>query len=382
VDYTALLALVAVAFAGAGAATGLGAGIPARVAHAVRTAICIAGGDVCRSSDAAAEGLAPCIVNERGRGGGLNVSIVSVRFGEHGEWTVSRRSDGTVLVTHDGDRRIGVGGGLGFEFGPVEAGVSASLDGTLATGAAWELPSVASAGEFLAAARDGRRLPAPTWRFGDLGEEVQARAGFDAGGAALTGVEASWRAAAGARVGKGETTLYLHAGVDLTDPLGLLPGESQRGTSAAPGGARTGPLLLSLTRDAGGLRELAFRRVQPGVRRDEVVETVGRLDLRDPENRAVADRLLRVRLPWPPTVIRALRDVLLRTVQAGTVERSVYAVDDRSHEFDFAARLAVELGLESSTVDVTRRLVGASAWTHGSPERRRVDCGSDFADVA
>jgi hypothetical protein len=91
----------------------------------------------------------------------------------------------------------------------------------------------------------------------------------------------------------------------------------------------------------------------------------------------VAERLLRVRLPWPPAVADDLRAVLLRTLEAGTVERSVYAVDDRSHEFAFAARLAVELGLEASSLDVSRRLVDASAWTRGSPERRRVDCVGD-----
>jgi hypothetical protein len=390
VDYAALLALVAVAFAGAGAATGFARGMPGQVTHAVQTAICIVGGDVCRSVDAAAEGLAPCVVDDRTNGGDVTIEVVALRFGEAGEWSVARRSDGTVLVTHNTDRRVGFGAGFGFELGGLEAGIQGSLDGSLATGAAWELPDVGAATRFLAAVRDGEKPSAPTWRFGGLGEEADVRGGFDGHGFELSGVEASWRAAAGARVGKGETTLYLDAGTALRDPFGTLPSDPEHGTSDAPGGARTGPLLFALTRDAHGLRELAFRRVQNGARPGEIVETVGRLDLRDPENRAVADRLLRVRLPWPPSIARDLRAVLLRTVQAGTVERSVYAVDDRSRDFTFAGRLVIELGIDASKIDVARRLVDASAWTHGSPERRRVDClgdksewgGGEFADGA
>jgi hypothetical protein len=380
VDYAALLAVVAVAFAGAGAATGasLVRDVPSRVAHVLRTGICIVGGDVCRSADAAAEGLDPCIVEERARGAGLTVAIVSLRVGERGEWTVARRSDGTVLITHADDRIAGATGGVGFELGSIQVGASASLDATLSSGEAWELPSIDAAARFLADVRDARRATAPTWRFGDLGEEAAGWVGVEGVGVTLTGAEASARAAAGVRAGRGSRTVYIHAGAELTGPLDLLPGghgaDAGRGTSAAPGGGRTGPLLLAVTRDRAGLRELAFRRVQAGARADEVVETVGRLDLRDARNRALAERLLRIRLPWPPAVAADLRAVLLRTVQTGTVERSVYAVDDRSHDFALAARLAVELGVEASSLDVTRRLVESSAWTRGSPERRRVDC--------
>jgi hypothetical protein len=59
---------------------------------------------------------------------------------------------------------------------------------------------------------------------------------------------------------------------------------------------------------------------------------------------------------------------------AGTVERAVYAVHDRSHEAAAAGRIGIEVGVEATAVDVGRRLVAASAWTRGSPERRREDC--------
>ena len=378
VDYAALLAVVVVAFAGAGAAAGSSLSrLPAAVAGVVRTGICIVGGDVCRAADARADGLLPCVVDERARGAGLTVAIVSLRVGEKGEWTVARRSDGTVLITHANDRIAGVGGGVGFELGRLEVGAQGSLDAALASGAAWELPSTAAAARFLADVRARRARPAPTWRFGDLGEEASGWLGLDAFGATLTGAELSAKAAAGVRTGRGTRTVYIDAGTALSGPAELLPDSGPptgRGTSQAPGGGRTGPLLLAVTRDRGGLRELAFRRVAAGEGDAEVVETVGRLDLRDPTSRAVAERLLRVRLPWPPAIADDLRAVLRRTLAAGTIERAVYSVEDRSHEFSFAARLALELGVEASSLDVSRRLVDASAWTHGSPERRRVDC--------
>jgi hypothetical protein len=377
VDYAALLAVVAVAFAGAGAAAGPSLSrLPGTVSHVVRTGICIVGGDVCRPADARAEGLRPCVVDERARGGGLTVAIVSLRVGEKGEWTVARRSDGTVLITHADDRIAGVGGGLGFELAGLDVGASGSLDASVATGAAWELPSTAAAARFLADVRARRAPPAPTWRFGDLGEEVSGSVGIDAAGVTLTGAELSTKAAAGVRTGRGTRTVYIDAGTALSAPVDLLSGGrlAGRGTSEAPGGGRSGPVVLAVTRDRGGLRELSFRSVVTGDGDGEVVETVGRLDLRDPASRAVAERLLQVRLPWPPAIAEDLRAVLRRTLAAGTIERSVYVVEDRSHDVSFAARLAVELGVEASSLDVRRRLLDASAWTRGSPERRRVDC--------
>jgi hypothetical protein len=386
-EYVALLALVAVVLAGAGAATGLD-GVPVRVVHALRTALCIVGGDVCRAADARAAGLAPCVVGERETGGGVTLTIVSLRLGEAGEWAVAERSDGSVLVTRSEDARAGAGGGLGFELGSLEVGLSGSADFVVGGGAVWELPSAAAAGRFLADVRAGRDPGVrPTWRYGRVGDQLSGRIGVDALGFELTGVEATATAAAGARVGRGETTLYVDVGIDLFGPLDVLPGATPalRGTTTGPAGVRAAPVLVALTRDAGGLREIAFRRVE--VHGSRIVETAGRLDLRDPANRAAAEPLLRRRLPWPPSVARDLRAVVRRTAQAGTVERATYVVSDRSRELGAALRLGVELGLESATVDVERRLVAASAWTRGSPERRREDClpegpGTARGDVA
>ena len=132
-----------------------------------------------------------------------------------------------------------------------------------------------------------------------------------------------------------------------------------------------GPVVAEYTRDGGGPRELAFRVTAPGEREHEVVETVARLDLRVAANRAVAERLLRHRAPWPPAVARDLREAIGQAVRAGTVERSVYAVDGRDRgRSSSAARLGAEVGIEAGASKVDRRLVEASAWTAGSPSAR------------
>lgn len=375
IDYAALLTVVALAFAGAGVAGAAGlAGVPGGVVHAVRTGLCIVGGDLCRPVDAAAEGLAPCLTSEEVDGRGLAVTILSLHLGRSGSWTVARRSDGSVLVTRLEDEAVGLAGGLGIELGPVlEVGASATYDLALAHGSAWELASTSDAARLIAAVRRGDDPPMrPTWRFGDVGEEVAADIGAALPGGHLTVIEASGGTAGGVRVGRGETTTYVRVHAEASSPLVALP-SSPGGTSSGPDG-RGAPLLLGLTRDAHGLRELSFRRATPGARPGEVVETVGRLDLRDPGNRAAAEPLLSTRFPWPPHVVAALRNILARTASHGTVERAVYAVDDRSHDVSGALKLGVELGVDYSELDVQRRLVDASAWTAGSPERRRADC--------
>ena len=367
-EYTAIVALVAAALLAVGAVVGL-EGVAQAVVGGVRTGICIVGGDICRASDAEAAGLGPCTVAERTHGGGTKLTIVSFRLGGSAQWTVARRSDGSVVVTRTEGRSAGVAAGIGIEASPfgLKFGAKGTYDLTLGSGRAWELPDIGAARRLLQADDDDR--PPPTWRFGDLGGEARAKAGASVGGAMLTGVEASATAAAGARIGAGRTTLYLRARLDGPELSAWLPGGGKRRA-----GPSTGDLVVELTREAGDLREIAFRTVEPGGRAGEVVETLGRLDLRDPANRAAAAPLLALRLPWPPSVVDDLRAVVRRTVQAGVVERAVYAVDDDSSELEVAASLGLSLGLQADRVSVERRLVAASAWTDGSHERERVDC--------
>ena len=375
-EYVGLLAVVLITLAVGGPAAGLpGTGV--QVARAVRTGVCIVAGDVCRRADAAAAGLAPCTLAERVRGGGGAITVVSVRLGERHEWTVARRSDGSVLVTRvDGDE-AGVSGGVGFTAGPLRLGADGRLGITLAAGTGWEFRDAAAAARFLGdlehgSARDYTRWP-PAWRSGEAGLAAAGEAGLgvrlggeDGVDSGVTGVETSAQSAVGVRLAPGLTTVYLRTEADgprLSDPFGQ-----------AVGSPRVGPVLVEYTRDRDGPRELAFRAVGPGGRSEETVETIARLDLRDAGNRAVAARLLRHRAPWPPAVRDDLLAVIRHTVAVGTVERNVYTVDDDSDELAISGRVGVEIGIELERAAIDRRLVSATAWTAGSHARAREDC--------
>ena len=338
------------------------------MAATVRTGICIVGGDVCRASDAEAAGLEPCTVGERALGRELVVTVASLRLGSGEVWTAATRSDGSVVVTKARRRSGGGAIGIGVEASPLglEFGVKGKLDYALDSGRAWEFPDAASAARFLAD-RDEDRVP-PSVRFGEAGAVLTGTAAVKVGGATLTGLEATAERASGARVGRGRTTLYVRAKLDSRAKL-WIPGDSRSAY-----GPSTGDVMTEITSDAHGVREIAFRTAKRGPRPGQLTEWVGRLDLRDPANRAVVEPLLSRRLPWPPGILSDLRAVVLRTAQVGTVERAVYAVRDESGEFDLATRIGIAFGVEADRVDVDKRLVAASAWTSGSKERVREDC--------
>jgi hypothetical protein len=188
-----------------------------------------------------------------------------------------------------------------------------------------------------------------------------------AGPVKVLGVESTASAAAGVRTGRGLTTYYVRTRLDALDVTLVGAGREFEGPS-------TGDDIVELTRDAAGPREIAFRSVDRG-RPGQVVETVARLDLRDPGNRVAAARLLSLRLPWPGDVRRELRTVMARAVRQGIVERAVYDERDDSAGLELGAKLGIALGVDAGEVDVDRTLVAASAWTEGSRERERADCG-------
>jgi Flp pilus assembly pilin Flp len=363
-EYAGLLALIATALLGAGMLVGLDE-VGSAVAKGIRTGICIVGGDVCRPSDAAAAGLGPCTTGERSGGGGATLSVAWLRIGDKDGWSVATRSDGSVLVTRSHARSGGAGAGIGVEASPfgLSIGVEGKADFELGSGATWEFPDAASAADFIAHGGD----VAPTWRFGQAGDVLTAEAGVKIGGATLTGVGATAQSAGGARVGRGQTTLYVRTRLDSGASVWL-------GTHTTEmAGPSTGDVIVELTLEHGRPREVAFRTAKNAAG-GRVVDTVARLDLRDPANRAAAEHLLTQRLPWPAEVASEVHDVMLYTVQHGTVERAVYDVRDESSDFELAARLGEELGIEVHRVKVQRRLVAASAWTPGSQERVREDC--------
>ena len=365
-EYVGLLALTAAVLLGGGAAVGLG-DVGTAVAATVRTGICIVAGDICRDSDAVAAGLEPCTVGERSDGAGATVSIGWLRLGKSGLWTVASRSDGSVLVTQVSERRGGAGAGIGLEASPLglEFGVAGAIDLTISSGATYEFPSAAAAGRFLAGDREGVE---PVWRFGEAGEMISGELAARLGGATLGGVFTSARAAAGARLGRGMTTLYIRTRLGSGATL-WLPGRAGRVV-----GPSTGDVIVELTLDGTEPRELAFRNIGRGRGAGEVVDTVARLDLRHPANRRAAGTVLAHSLPWPPELAPRLRALALLAVQRGVIERSVYSLRDDSSSFELAARFGAELGVMANEVHVQRRLVAASAWTDGGRERVREDC--------
>jgi hypothetical protein len=319
-------------------------------------------------------GALPCTLSERRSGNSLSVSLLVVRLAGGGQATVARRSDGTFLVVRGDETGLGLVAGVGFAAGPLDVGAEAEASLKVAKATAWLLPDEASTRSLLVGfegAPEEHRHP-PVWRSGEVGLATTGWAGLGAriggsGDATLGGVEIASRTAAGVRIGRGTTTYFFRA--DNSGPeLSAVMGPSM-------GAAPRGPVVAEYTRGSQGPRELAFRITTAGARGNEVVETVARLDLRDPHSRALAERLVRNGSPWSgPTMSSEVREAIHRAVVTGTVERSVYAVDDASADFALAARLGVELGVGTGRASVTRTLVAASAWTPGSGERLREDC--------
>jgi hypothetical protein len=366
-----LLAVVAAVLVAVGPVAG-SSGLGPQVARIVKTGVCVVGGDICRTADAEAAGLAPCTLAERREGNSAAITILSVRLAGGGELGIGRRSDGSILVVRSDDGGLGVTGGLGLTAGPVQLGVQAGAGVTVARATAWALPDEAELRRFLTAVdlhtdEYAHRWP-PLWRSGDVGLATSGWAGLGVGqdgdlfGVALYGgAEVAAETAAGVRIGRGTTTYYIRAastGPQLADSFGRTAGARSRG-----------PVVAEYTRDAHGPRELAFRVTYAGS--GQTVETVARLDLRAPESRALAARLLRRPAPWPS---REVEDAIRRATAVGTVERNVYAVEDDSSELAIAGRLGLEVGAELGHASVSRRLVEASAWTPGSRERAREDC--------
>ena len=371
-EYVAVLALVA-AVLGVAGATGALPAVGERVAATLRLGVCVVAGDVCRSREARAAGLAPCTLRAATRGRGGELTLASVRFGGHGQWSAARRSDGTITVTRAQDGNLGVSAGLGFVFTPAqaEAGAEVSLDARASRGAGWVFRDEAAARRFIAelpeSARDRERPP--DWRTYRAGDEARAAVGAAVGGHTLGGVAAVADLGAGARVDRdGAVTVLLDAGYH--GPRAFLPEAGARDAGA-------GRVFAEYSVDRGGPRELVLRSAT--TRTGRLVEWSARLDLHQPANRAAAAPLLDAKVPWPPDAVRQVEAVLAQARRTGTVERTVSLVEDRSSHFDAGARLGLALGVDVQHIEVDRRLLSATAWTNGSRARERVDCEKALA---
>jgi hypothetical protein len=129
--------------------------------------------------------------------------------------------------------------------------------------------------------------------------------------------------------------------------------------------------LAEITLGPDGPREVAFRRASASELDSKITETVHRLDLRDPGNRAVAAPLLAMKLPWGHR--EAIAAVAERIATHGTIERTVSTVEDDTKGVSGSAKGGWKFGGAYKRIKVKRSLISASARA-GGLERRRYDC--------
>ncbi|HTE59960.1 MAG TPA: hypothetical protein VK631_06375, partial [Solirubrobacteraceae bacterium] len=341
-------------------------GVGDRVIATVRTGICIVGGDLCRTGDAAAAGLPPCVTSARSTRQDTTLDIAVVRLGGHGEWLLALQSDGGAVVTRLEQNEVGGTVGVGLTFSPagIEGAATAAATIGYRSGRAWRFPDAAAARAFLDGAR--RDAAVTAGREPDIRWDAIAAGGSAVAGGAIAdltraGLTTSADGALGLRRDGPRTTLTLDLGAE--DPgLALdLPGYP-----APPAGVRT--VVAEISWEAGAVRDLALRTAT--ARDGRLEELTAQLDLRDRESRAIAERLLRPGARTPDD----LRELARRIATHGIVERTGYRVAERRRGFSVGGRLGVALGLSHERITAERRITDAIAWVRGGPPQRRFDC--------
>ncbi len=373
VEYLGAIALVAAVLTFAAPAVGA-PDIPRAVVHGIRLGICFVAGDYCDSEDARADGLAPCMLSRETRGEESQVSVAFFKFGGQLEWTLALGSDGQVLVTYTSGGSAGLVAGVGataqalrldLDLG-AEASVGLRVQGTTA----WRFSSWDVAKRFL------RELPGSSvrrwqypaeWHSADGGPEAAAQVKAALHGADGASLGTSARAAAGVRFGPGRT-VTLYNLVSLTGP------EAQAAFGGPSIGRGTSKVMVEYTLAGTEPAEIAFRQVVPSEHGKRLTETVKRLDLRNPVNRAWAQPLLRLQAPWPPAVAAEVRHLLGYIDEAGTSERATYRLDDNSSNSGFGAKMGQELGISHTSTRVEQWLEEADGRAFGSDWRERFDC--------
>src|SRR4051794_33622314 len=155
----------------------------------MRLALCVVGGDVCSSAQAARDGLAPCPMQSDLTGHEVSVTAFSVEVGHRWTLLVTPHSDGTVSVVRTGGGQVGGATGVGPEFraGPVTfvAGVGAGVLGRVQAAFGWEFKDQAAAKRFLEHATFNSAGTVvghqPTWVSVDNALELSTMLGLQAG---------------------------------------------------------------------------------------------------------------------------------------------------------------------------------------------------------
>jgi hypothetical protein len=360
-EYVGVLALLAIVLGGA--ATAIAAPeLPKAVVHHARVALCIVGGDICRTADARAAELEPCVTRgDSGEHSGA-VSIGFLRIGGRTGWSAERRADGTVLLTNHEGGEVGATAGVGVRLGPaVDLHASGTTGARFARGRAWELPDMATLHE--AMLKDPLRwqklIGEPTYRFIEGGTFAAGSAeagignGEDRAGVSVADVEL--RSSLGRRVGKGSTTWYYDGGADLSTLL--------------PSLGISGRALLEYT--DGSPAQLVVRATAK-VGTGQTTETIGRLALTDRNDERLVQRFLFASVPAPAVAVLQARTIMRRVHEAGTMERMTYATDEQTGGLSVGAALGAQVGVETADSTVRRRLVDAVVLSDGNA--RRADC--------
>ena len=263
-EYVGLLALVATAFAVAAPAAGL-AGVPAQVAGSCAPACASSAGTCAARRTPRRRGCAPCTLSDERRGGGLAVTVLSVRVGGEHQWLVARRSDGSVAVTKVARDDVGASGGLGYELGPLKAGVEGEAGLRVAVRRRLGVPrrgeraALPRRGALRAVGRDrplARRVALRRGGAGDLGLGGARRRRHRRGrhGASRVPRRAS-RSRRSPRSARGSPAAPRRSTCARRPRARARPACSTGARRRAP----RGPVVAEYTRDASGPRELAFR---------------------------------------------------------------------------------------------------------------------------
>jgi hypothetical protein len=355
-EYIAVISLVAALLLLAAPAVGAPS-LADSVARGVRVGLCVVVDDVCSREDAAAAGLPPCQLRSKTRGFEETVTIFSIDVGSEDELTGYRESDGSISLMWTGGVSLGISGGLGLAVPIVDAGVH----GKLAVARGWRFPDAATARRFISgmpkSALDQARWPA-SWHTVEGGRDLSAALGVEVPWIDLASLGVTAEDALGARFTRGgAVTLYYRPSFD--GPEATLPFIPSTGRGKAS-------LMAEYTLDDRGPSQLTLRQIVPSHRGSRLAESVARLDLRDPVNRAL--------LPWT-RLGSDPRGVVDDVISHGTVEHNVYSVNDSSRSVSGELALGLKIGASGKLVNVERTLVDATARTPGSDkERSRFDC--------
>ncbi len=391
IEWIAMLGVVAGTFlaALAGALPGADA-IPRAVAAAFERAFCVVSGGDCLSGPPR-----PCVVgrDERSRERRATVSVVRLADGR----TVVReeRSDGTVAVTVEDGAQAGAAFlvGAGFSVGSVgaRAGAEIGAHGRGAVGRRFVVRDARAADALVArlsresegvetlvgGAGDGP-VPDEEWwavgRGGSLSASLRTlRFGASAKAVAAAVVGLRTRPRTGERTAVLRTDSELVA--SLTAPLARLGmGLPQRSAVELAFDARGRAVSLTVrgARGVHGEARLGPWRAGGG----DTVEVEARLDLLDPEVRALTGELVEaIGDVAPRQALAAARGLGERLAERARVDVRLYETDrSASVQGATGGTFGVRLGYEVEKVRRTARLVDAAGREPGMGWARRLDC--------